>query len=159
MTQNNTPSLTPAEFRAIRTELCLSQSELQEYLGVKNYRTLQRWENGDNYISPTAAHQLTELLKSLSVEINIKLIDLLKKYATATDDFVLILYAKQYAHNAAVAKAYCQFLLQGKPAHLVTFDKTDYNLFKEQTNSIDSEDNRALWAYDYWLNKRYLPHQ
>ena len=40
--------MTPADIRAFRTRWGLSQRALAALLGVKNYRTVQKWEAGEN---------------------------------------------------------------------------------------------------------------
>ena len=50
--------MTPAEFKAARNALCLSQRDLAEVwgMGQNGERTIRRWEQGDVPVNPIAAY-------------------------------------------------------------------------------------------------------
>lgn len=50
--------MTPAEFKAARSALCLSQRDLAEVwgMGQNGERTIRRWEQGDVPVNPIAAY-------------------------------------------------------------------------------------------------------
>ena len=50
--------MTPAEFKAARNALCLSQRDLAEVwsMGQNGERTIRRWEQGDTPVNPIAAY-------------------------------------------------------------------------------------------------------
>tara|TARA_R110002012_G_scaffold211040_1_gene381794 strand:- start:85 stop:294 length:210 start_codon:yes stop_codon:yes gene_type:complete len=53
--------LKPFEFKRIRRELGLSQSQLADLLGVASGRTVRKWEAGENDIAAPAALLMTLL--------------------------------------------------------------------------------------------------
>jgi len=53
--------LQPIEFKRIRRELGLSQSQLADLLGVSAGRTIRKWEAGENDIAAPAALLVTLL--------------------------------------------------------------------------------------------------
>ncbi len=51
-------SMTPEEFKTIRTKLGLTQQQMAEWLGYGGkhlHRTVRRWEAGDRTIPPSVA--------------------------------------------------------------------------------------------------------
>ena len=50
--------MTPADFKAAREALCLSQNDLAEVwgMGSNGGRTIRRWENGERPLNPVAAY-------------------------------------------------------------------------------------------------------
>ena len=47
--------MTPKEFKKTRNTLGLSQAKLARKLGIKNARTIRKWEAGENKIPGPAA--------------------------------------------------------------------------------------------------------
>jgi DNA-binding transcriptional regulator YiaG len=58
--------MTPADFKAARKALCLSQNDLAEVWGMGDNggRTIRRWENGERPLNPIAAYALRLMLAS-----------------------------------------------------------------------------------------------
>lgn len=56
--------MTPAEFKAARNTLCLSQRDLAEVwgMGQNGERTIRRWEQGDVPVNPIAAYCIALML-------------------------------------------------------------------------------------------------
>ena len=56
--------MTPADFRAARNALCLSQRDLAEVwgMGKNGERTIRRWERGDVPVNPIAAYCIQLML-------------------------------------------------------------------------------------------------
>lgn len=56
--------MTPADFRAARNALCLSQRDLAEVwgMGKNGERTIRRWEQGDVPVNPIAAYCIQLML-------------------------------------------------------------------------------------------------
>lgn len=52
--------MTPADFKAARESLCLSQNDLAQVwgMGANGGRTIRRWENGERPMNPIAAYCL-----------------------------------------------------------------------------------------------------
>lgn len=147
--------LNSIEFKTIREELGLTQSELMRIMNIKNYRTIQRWEKGENVISKQACDTITNLLNEAAKHINKNLDAILERYKRFEfADFVLILYPNDVYQNAAVRKAYCRFIAEGKKAHLIRFNEEDYKSYLELQNLSDSEKNREEWALYTWRKQR-----
>ena len=62
--------MTPAEFKAARNELGLSQSDLAEVwgMGKNGGRTIRRWEAGDLPVNPIAAYCIALMLRDVANE-------------------------------------------------------------------------------------------
>jgi DNA-binding transcriptional regulator YiaG len=58
--------MTPAEFKQLRLSLGLTQREMAKVMGGINYRTVQRFENGDMPIERMAL-QLCQYMKKYGV--------------------------------------------------------------------------------------------
>ena len=56
-------SMTPQEFKNLRISLGLSQRKMGEALGVKNYRTVQRYETGERLIQGSVLKVLEYIKK------------------------------------------------------------------------------------------------
>ena len=56
--------MTPADFKAAREALCLSQNDLAEVwgMGSNGGRTIRRWENGERPLNPVAAYCIQLML-------------------------------------------------------------------------------------------------
>ena len=48
--------MTPAEFKAVRGKLGLSQSQLAAFLGLRSKSHVSRIENGKQVVTPPVAH-------------------------------------------------------------------------------------------------------
>ena len=57
--------MTPAQFKAAREALCLSQNDLAEVwgMGANGGRTIRRWECGERPLSPIAAYCIQLMLE------------------------------------------------------------------------------------------------
>ena len=143
--------LTGIEIKTIREEIGITQSELMRLLKVKNYRTVQRWEYEEGRAPTGACDEIVELLKNSYSEQSDIVESLVAKYKRwEYADFALILYPEDVKRNAAVRKAFFRFIAEGKNAHLVRFDKEDYNNYLSAQNLSDCEKNRDAWAIYYW---------
>lgn len=58
--------MTPAEFKAARRTLCLSQRDLAEVwgMGQNGERTIRRWEQGDVPVNPIAAYCIALMMET-----------------------------------------------------------------------------------------------
>ena len=56
--------MTPADFKAAREALCLSQNDLAEVwgMGANGGRTIRRWESGERPLNPVAAYCIRLML-------------------------------------------------------------------------------------------------
>lgn len=56
--------MTPADFKAAREALCLSQNDLAEVwgMGANGGRTIRRWESGERPVNPVAAYCIRLML-------------------------------------------------------------------------------------------------
>lgn len=150
----NAGYLSSTEFKTIREELGLTQAELMRLMEIKNYKTIVRWEKGDNVISERACDTLVSLLKENLAKVIDGTNAILERYKrTCYADFALILYPETPLSNAATRKAYCQLLIQGKKAHLVLFNQTSYTAFLEQKGLEDSPQARERWAIAEWKER------
>lgn len=61
--------MTPADFKAARESLCLSQNDLAEVWGMGDNggRTIRRWENGERPLNPVAAYCIALMLDQSSL--------------------------------------------------------------------------------------------
>jgi DNA-binding transcriptional regulator YiaG len=57
--------MTPAQFKAAREALCLSQNDLAEVWGMGDNggRTIRRWERGERPLNPVAAYCIKLMLE------------------------------------------------------------------------------------------------
>ena len=153
----NVGYLNGIEFKALREELGLTQSELMRILGIKNYQTIVRWEKGERFISTQVCDKIVALFKKAAARIGAEydaIIERYKRFQYA--DFVLVLYPDKPERNAALRKAFCRFLAEGKKAHLIRFDPEDYDAYLTKKRLPDSEKNREEWALSYWKKKYYI---
>jgi DNA-binding transcriptional regulator YiaG len=60
--------MTPAQFKAARNALCLSQRDLAEVwsMGLNGERTIRRWEQGATPVNPIAAYCIGLMLNNQS---------------------------------------------------------------------------------------------
>lgn len=58
--------MNPAEFKAARNTLCLSQRDLAEIwgMGQNGERTIRRWEQGDTPVNPIAAYCIRLMMEN-----------------------------------------------------------------------------------------------
>lgn len=147
------------EFKLIREELHLSQTELAELLSV-SLRTVQRWERGDVTIPADAQAFLNNNLSAVFRSVKEFLITLDTK-AEGKMTIVLLAYnAWSYdgdfphykIHNSMLIKAKEAALTQGFNVIIISF-KPD--LYKEWLgNKPDNQQNRAAWASLYYCNNK-----
>ena len=147
----NAGYLNGIEFKTIREELGLTQAELMRLMGIKNYQTIVRWEKGHNVISERACDSLIALLKENLAQMINNTNEIVERYKrTCYADFALILYPESPLQNAAVRKAYCQLLIEGKKAHIVRFNEESYTAYLKSKGAEDSTKNREQWAVAEW---------
>lgn len=140
------------EFRLIREELHLSQTELAELWGV-SLRTVQRWEKGDFPVPEEKQAFLKENLSAVYRSVKEFLITLEKLADEALGTVVLLAYnAWSYdgdfphykIHNSMLIKAKETAEIQGFKVCIVKFEP---ELYKEWLNDKpDNQENRASWA-------------
>lgn len=53
--------MTPAQIKALRISLKLTQSEMAEYIGIKSGRTIRAWESGERPVPLWAIKHLAFL--------------------------------------------------------------------------------------------------
>ena len=152
----NNGALTAQEFKTIREELGLTQSELCRMLGMKNYKTVVRWEAGNNAIPEGVCNDLLNILRENYYKIEARLKELSDKYYRYDVAPVYLVLKDDPVENAAMRKAYIKFIFQKKNVHLIRFDADDYHKFVYANNLEESEHTLNLWAEDYYLNRRYM---
>ena len=155
-TMKNTGTLTSQEFKTIREELGLTQSELCKLLNIKNYKNIQRWEAGNNAIPQGVCDDLLNILRENHYQIEARLKELSDKYYRYDVAPVYLILKDDPIENAALRKAYIRFIFLKKNAHLLRFDEKDYQDFLTAHNLTDSEYVLNQWADDYFTNRRYM---
>lgn len=152
----NKGTLTAQEFKTIREELGLTQSELCRMLGMKNYKTVVRWEAGNNAIPEGVCDDLLNILRENYYKVEARLKELNDKYYRYDAAPVYLILKDDPVENAALRKAYVKFIFQKKNVHLFRFDEKDYNDFIYKNNLEAGEYALNAWAEDYYLNRRYM---
>lgn len=156
--------LTNAEYKALRTYLGLSQEEATRLHGLKNVKTVQRWENGHSFISDIACNKLLEIFGKVQTVIEGTLAQFSQDGGNANDRVVLIIYPddcyREYVtdigdlpnsvHQSMMNKLYIELRHLGVDAHIVMFDKTSYQEWLANSRQQDGHEARSLWAIQYY---------
>ena len=156
--------LNAEEYKAIRKVVGFSQQEIQHFHGLKNIRTINQWETGRNTISLCACDKLVALSHKVYDDIKRKFWDI-RKHRTQPAIFLSYDYNEdgEYIkplideyHSLSVYKmtiyrAYVEALERGLDAHIVMFNKRDYESYLEALNLDDTLDNREDWARVHYL--------
>lgn len=147
------------EFKLIREELHLSQTELSELLNV-SLRSVQRWEKGVFIIPADAQNFLKDNLNAVYRSVKEFLITLDEK---AEKDMTIVLLAYNAwsydgdfphykIHNSMLIKAQEAARTQGFKTVIVQFKNDLYQAWLGDME--DCQTNRAAWASMYYcINK------
>lgn len=157
MPKINKATMTGTEFRAIREEMGLSQSDLAKILGIRHYTMLQRFETGEASIPDTMEEEIKEIYKKQRERTGALADKIVRQYKNFdTEDFYLILQPSHPEDNAAIRKAYLKMVLKGQPVHMVHLDKDSYDRFIKDTGLEHNEKTMQIWADWYYKNQFYL---
>lgn len=141
------------EFKLIREELHLSQTELAELWGVA-LRTLQRWEKGDFQIPQNKQEELIKYLNQINFCVRKFMLKLNELKATKNDTIVLLAYNKNdydgdfdhyKLHNAVILKCKETARINGyENIRICKFDPKAY--FYWLKDRKDTQNARSQWA-------------
>lgn len=139
------------EFKLIREELHLSQTELAELRGV-SLRTVQRWEKGDFLIPDSVQTELKSWLNAVYNSVKQFLLTLDAKAEKAQTIVLLAYNAWSYdgdfshykIHNSCIIKAKEAAEQQGFKVCIVKFEPEAYKTWL--ADKPDNQQNRACWA-------------
>lgn len=143
------------EFKLVREELHLSQTELAELRSV-SLRTVQRWERGDFQIPPDVQEFLKSSLNAVFTSVKQFLL-ILDGKAEKGETIVLLAYNSwsydgdfphYKIHNSMLIKAKEAAEAQGFKVVIVKFNPDSYAEWLG--DKPDNQQNRALWAAFYY---------
>ena len=156
--------LSAEEYRAIRTVLGLTQEEAQKLHKVQNRKTIQRWENGDSFVSELACDTIMSLFKTINAQVN-ETCDMIQEHFENLPEeewqtSVLIVYPdscyKQYIfgmgdlpnsiHKTMVNRIYTEMNELGYPVGIITFNPQAYFTFLASNGLQDCHESRSAWA-------------
>ena len=141
------------EFRLLREDLHLSQTELAKLFNV-SLRILQKWEQGKEKLPEKRINQLLELNKQVDFtaeQFERQVIELRKEH-NAPNKIILLAYKKQdydgdfehyKLHNALLMRCWHRCNAMGYKLNIILFNPVNYY------NWLDTEDSqakRAEWA-------------
>lgn len=163
---SKTGYLTALEYKTIRILLGFSQEEAKEFHGVKNIRTIKRWESGQSRVSELACDKIMDLFKKINWVIGqgVRSYENLPEEVRQKTEVTLIFYPdscyKKFAvgfenlpnsvHKTAVSRLFAELIERGVKVGIVEFNPQDYFSFMGANNYKDAQDVRALWAGDYY---------
>lgn len=114
MPKINKATMTGTEFRAIREELGLSQTELAKILNIRHYTMLQRFETGEASIPESLEEEIKNIMADHRQRTGALCDKIVRQYKNFdTEDFYLILQPSHPEDNAGIRKAYIKMLLKG----------------------------------------------
>lgn len=155
MIQRGKGFMNKTEFRLLREDLHLSQTELAELFGV-SLRTFQRWEQGKEKIPEKRIEQLLKLNAAVdfSAEQFERQIIELRKAHGLPEVIALVSYLKQdydgdiehfKLHNALLMRCWhkCRAMQLECECRIVLFNPESYFAWLK---TDDSQAQRALWA-------------
>lgn len=152
--------LTNEEYRTLRQACGFTQIDAQHFHGIKNKKTISRWENGQSSVSERASAAILELNHRINkaVQCLLSSFDEAGKEQPGTK-INLILYAIEdadmisfwtsngmpvEAHNATIRRAWLELTSAGVECRLVLMKKAKY--FHWLKNRKDSTELRTEWA-------------
>jgi len=140
------------EFKLIREELHLSQTELAELWGV-SLRTLQRWEKGDFNIPANREEQLHNMLLDVYNAVQ-HFLEILEKNAPDKKTNIVLLAYNQWTydgdfphykiHYSAISKCKSAAVEIGFNIRIVKFKPDEYAAWLQ--GRADTQALRSLWA-------------
>jgi len=162
-------SLTAEEYKILRIACGLTQEEARKLHGLKEIRTIQRWEDGSSWISKIAEEKIlwaNEVIQR-SVDNAIQIYkDALMNHCEKPETVVLIQYSNDdfivfvpelaklgfpnNVHRAMILRLYLAFREYGQKVSIVEMNVDDYIEFLESRNLEDTQDARAAWAGFYF---------
>ena len=140
------------EFKLIREELHLSQTELAELWGVA-LRTLQRWEKGDFNIPKERQEELYKMILDVYKSVQ-NFLEVLNENTTDNKTTLVLLAYNQWTydgdfphykiHYSSIAK--CQSAAEkiGFKVRIVKFKPTEYTEWL--AGRKDTQAMRSMWA-------------
>lgn len=145
--------LNKTEFRLLREDLHLSQSELSELWGI-NIRTIQRWEDGSEKIPEKRSVQLLEInsVIDFSAENFERQVVELRKKHDAPDVIALLAYSKDdydgdlnhyKLHNALIMRCWHRCSAMIYNCQIVLFNR---KIYTDWLSGNDSQAKRSQWA-------------
>lgn len=165
MTINN-GHLNSEEYTALRKVLGFSQSEAQQFHGLKDVSTVKRWENGRNTTSGCACAKMLKLsadvfdyLRSLFFEFRHHRTQpaIFLSYSDDEDGAyinpLLDFFPSLRVYKMTIYRAYVEAIERKLDAHIVLFDSIEYNRWRVAHNLTDSLKAREDWAKDYYMQK------
>lgn len=149
-------------YKTLRQGLGMSQADAMYLHGVKNIRTIKRWEAGESEISERAAERM---LKAFSFVENLveHYEDQAKKYYREADNLPVVLLTykpqdfedlmpffqenslPQTLYKTVVAWTAAALSKQNIPVNVIEMDKENYHGWLEGRK--DTEGQRLWWAY------------
>lgn len=145
-------ALTNEEYLTLRQYCGLSQQDAAEFHGIKNDKTIRRWEKGQSDVSEVASEKLLWLNSQIDMMV--------KAFINAIDEntnFTFLTYSPEdidmipashpippMAYNAAFRRLWLSLKEDNKPAHLVRMDRKKY--IEWLAGRKDSLEYRIKWA-------------
>jgi len=156
--------LTSAEYRLIRKFCGLTKEDAMILHGVKNLRSIERWESGYSNISENASKTILEFNDEINkiVQNTIDLfIDITNKQGQAPDEIVLVAYDNETypkysdaaverfplnAHNALLIRTWQTLKDKGANVRILDFDEESYLDFLDRENLTHNSSSISTWA-------------
>lgn len=168
MTINN-GHLNAEEYRALRKVLGFSQQEAQNFHGLKDIQSVRRWEKGKNTTSACACTKILGLMKTASEYIKDKFFEfrqhrsqpaIFLSYNDEEDFKYIAPIIKEFSalsvYKMTVYRAYVEALSRNFDAHIVIFNKEDFESYLVALNVEDSLQARENWARLHYLKYKRL---
>lgn len=162
MTINN-GHLNGEEYKAYRKVLGFSQQEAQNFHGLKDIQSVRRWEKGKNTTSACACEKILKCSKLVYEYLKDKFFEFRQHRSQASiflsynDDedprYILPIVEQFYSlsvYKMAVYRGYVEAIQRGFDAHIVLFDKDEYESYLEAHNLKDFPIYREDWARFYY---------
>ena len=142
------------EFRLLREELHLSQTELAD-LWQKPIRTIQRWEKGEFLIPQEYQDRLEKYLSDVNRSVKQFLLTL-ENLADGTESKIVLLayncwtyngdFPHYKIHNSCIIKCKEVAKTLGFNVRLVQFKPDEYETWLDTIGKEDNQANRSVWA-------------
>lgn len=152
------------EYKALRKVLGFSQAEAQYFHGLKNIRTINQWESGRNNISECACNKMTKYSKLMFEYIKDKFFEFRQHrsqpaiFLSYKEDEkaenlkpVLEFFPCLSVYKMTVYRAYVEAIQRGFDAHIVIFNKEDFESYLVALNVEDNLQARENWARLHYL--------
>lgn len=154
--------LTGAEYKKLRQHCGLNIIDCMEFHGVKNRRTIERWESGYSEISEQASEKILSLHQRL-LAMKEQYLSVIKRQikkmgGRKPEDLVLITYSPRDSdmifgwtlpfncHSGLVGMIFTDLKNMGIDVRLVPMNRKKYFAFLEERNLSDTPSARAAWG-------------